>query len=184
MNGMRTRSIGPSKGGNNMPENVDFASFVEKRVDNYQNLQQEVQEPWKRDHDVAMACFEAQELLIEGHQIYEAIHRYDEAWRLRIFRKQCDYDVATEYRLKAVLSRWYAVSLKLLQNFARLEAECRDRGFDVAHAGQLRRNIEECASMLTPSEQLFDTERFAALKDAAIDEHLAGGSVEIRRLSD
>ena len=77
------------------------AMFVEKRV----ALYQEQQEAWKADHRMAMACFEVEELLVEGLQIYDSIHRFDANWKLEVFREICEYDPNVDEQIRGLFGR-------------------------------------------------------------------------------
>ena len=77
----------------------------------------EESELWKSDHELAMAFYNFQDFLEFGVGLFDSITKIDEDWRLRVLKRECDYEAGFAEALLRVYRQW-------LQACPRLKRSC------------------------------------------------------------
>jgi len=132
---------------------------------------------WKRDHKDAMACYAFQDHLQVGIEIFDSITRFDEDWRLRVFRGHVPHDASVEDEIRDAYQKWLQPCSrveKVLRKFERLFGE-------VKYAAEFRSRHAEAQGILTPDDKFFANDSLTNLRDAAIDEHRRGDTQDVSR---
>jgi hypothetical protein len=79
------------------------------------------EESWKQDHEAAMLCQDAEELLAAGIMVVQLLDRTEQAWRDRVFRGVEEYDPVGEATLRDCYRLWLAITEAVLASFQALE---------------------------------------------------------------
>lgn len=157
------------------------AEHIKRDVKNYQR---EGEEAWKLEHNQAMACFEVQELVLDGNQLFDAINRLDEGYRSLVFDKIVPYSEAMETLITNLLRQWMDSSERLLSLFSKLENDFKSRSFDFTSVEELNVNIGECKAMLQSTNNSLVNDSLVEFRDTAIDQLRAGATIEIGSFGD
>jgi len=156
--------------------NATRINIVEQKVGIYE-LETDA---WLRDHTAAVMCFDLEELLCDGISLYRSIHRLDEDWKGFVFDHPDMFDRDLDARVFSLFRKWLSSSKRTIVLFGKLKGEYEARDFDTSLVDQLQRCCREVEGIVTDSTIFFSPDRLAVLRDAAIVEHNAGGSVEMK----
>ena len=131
-------------------------------------------ETWKAQHDEAMYCLDFENWLALGVFLFERITRTDERHREITYANPDAYSAELDREIRGLYEVWSRAIPASLDRLADLES----RGFRVEKVDEYRRCCEEAVGILTPDNEFFVGDKFVALRDEAIDSHLAGGTLE------
>ena len=134
-------------------------------------------EHWKTGHTDAMACYEFEDHLQSGIEIFDSITRFDEDRRLRVLKGQIPYDASTEQQIQGLYKDWLqpsALAATILEHYESLFG-------DVKHADEFRSRYSEAKGIVTPDNEFFSDDTLVELRDAAIDEHRRGDTQDVGR---
>jgi len=146
--------------------------IAEKRVDAYSSSNAD---DWKLDHKLAMLCFDIQELMREGADIFDDLHSLENDWREDVCRGAIDYCEDFESRLTGLYERWFRASVAFLAVFDQsARSEYISRGFDAKPVQDLRGRVEKAKNFLTPDEKFFAHDATYDLAERAVQEHTEG----------
>jgi len=137
-------------------------------------------EPWKRDHLRASACWELERLIELGLGIYRALMKADELLNEEIYDDRVEDPEKVRAALDVLFQCWLKPCDKVAEDIRSFE----DDGYPVDGAAAFRKCVAEARWVLAPPEKAFSHRRMEALRDAAIDEHRAGHTVEMEELAD
>ena len=131
-------------------------------------------ETWKAQYDEAMYCLDFENWLAHGVFLFERITRMDERHREITYANPDAYSAELDREIRGLYEVWSRAIPASLDRLADLES----RGFRVEKVDEYRRCCEEAVGILTPDNEFFVGDKFVALRDEAIDSHLAGGTLE------
>lgn len=131
-------------------------------------------ESWKADHGAAMACYEFEDFLEYGIEIFESISSLDEAWRLRVFKRQVSYDADLESRIHDCYRKWLEPCADVEQVLQWFES----RFGELRRAEEFRARRREAQGILANDSEFFAGDALARLRDDAIDEHRRGEALD------
>lgn len=149
----------------------DELDIVRRDVELYLDV---VSESWRDDHEVAMACYRFQDILQRGIMLFDLLVRVDECWRKLVSDGKVSCDPNVPQILKKLLARWSEPCPEALR---RLEVFERN-GFEVAFAEEFRSRCREAQGILTPDSAFFVDDALVSLRDAALDQHRRGETIE------
>lgn len=158
----------------------EIAANVERRIAEYQREQ----EGWKADHDRAMVCFQMEDLLRFGLTQYQSLVAFDESWTAQVFREECPFDKGIQAWFVKIFSDWLKTSELVAMAFEKIRVDYRARGFSMELWDQFSGALRECRALCGAVNGIEVIDAVVALRDAAIDEHRAGKSVELRDFAD
>jgi len=131
-------------------------------------------EEWKRDHFVAMKCFEFEDFLLVGIGLFDAITDYDERHRARVLSGETEFDPEHSELIKEAY-RWWLKPCREI----RVEIEKFRKQFgEVKNSDKFLSRCREAEGLLTDDAVFFSGEDMITLRDAAIDDHRAGDTIE------
>ena len=131
-------------------------------------------ESWKARHDEAIPCLDFENWLAHGVFLFERITRMDERHREITYANPDAFSDELDREIHSLYEVWSRAIPDSLDRLAELES----RGFRVDKAEEYRRCCEEAVGILTPDNEFFVGGKLIALRDEAIDSHLAGGTLE------
>ncbi len=152
------------------------ARFLEKQLAIYE----EQPEEWKGKHDAALRCLDFETLLSFAISLAEQIHRFDESWRLMLYKGLVTANERINEVIDGSYRRWLKPRDRLLQRLEQFEKE----GFEVRGAAEFRSTCREVEGILTPDPDFFSDQALVQLRDEAIDAQHNGQTIDIRELSD
>lgn len=147
---------------------------VTKRVSKRVDLYRDEADSWKQDHQIAIACFDIQQALVEGNQLFEFLIQFDEGWQAIVFDDPAAYSDEAQQVIDNGMMIWLQSSKKIIDCALRFQCEYLDRGFDVKHIRAMEKNIAQMEMMLADQTEFFSRGNLDELRDAAIDEHRSG----------
>jgi len=155
--------------------------FIEARAGLYrQQIESESDCDLMQDHNMAMACFEMADVLLQGCGLYSSINSLDEDWRMLVFKKAIEYRPEFERRIGRLYKSWLDASVGLMRLYdERIGMEYAQRGFDVERVAELRKSIREVQGALTDDAAFFRHEPLVQLRDEAIDACRGGDALEV-----
>lgn len=127
-------------------------------------------EPWKEDHDRALACYAVEDTLSWGLLLFQGLSEEDANWHTHVLESKIPYDEAQEAELIENYRNWLEASNRLLPTIGQLE----EWGFEVRGAHEFRKKCREAHGVLTEDVVFFADEALVNLRDEAINEHRAG----------
>ena len=137
-------------------------------------LYEERPDSWKAHHAEAVYCLDFENWLAHGVFLFERITRMDERHREITYANPDAFSAELDREMSGLYEAWSKVIPESLERLAELES----RGFRVEKADEYRRCCEEVVGILTPDNDFFVGDKLVALRDEAIDSHLAGGTLE------
>jgi len=137
-------------------------------------------QPWKEAHHAAMECRDLEELLAFGAFLFRQISRVDEQWHERLFRGELCHNPDMDRDIHDLYRAWAVPSEACVAQIEHFEAG----GFTVEGAKEFRECVAEVRGVLLPDAHFFTAQALHNLRDAAIDDHQRGETVELRSLSD
>lgn len=148
-------------------------SVIERELRCYAEMARD--EPWKRNHVTAMAWLELDQLLKFGMYIYDALIELDEVWRDAVLSGHLEYCPDVQGTIRRPFDLWLEPCQKLETAIRHFE----DRGYVVDRAPDFRKRHAEAAWIVRKAADVFASDRFVALRDAALDEHAKGNTAPI-----
>lgn len=130
---------------------------------------------WKNDHDKAMECFDLEDFLLSGIRVADGLALQDEQYRSRVFSGKESFSHAYHDEFMAT----YQHLVGAFQDLLEVVKEFESRFGAVKHASEFRERLREIQGILTPDDKFFG-DGLVPLRDAAIDSHLGGETVECR----
>jgi hypothetical protein len=134
------------------------------------------------DASSAVLCFDLADSVSQGVDLFRSINQLDEDWRLMVFGEALPYDAAFENRIGKLYRFWLDTTQAVLAAYERLATTYAARGFDMRPVEALYSAVREVAGLLTDDARFFAHDQLVDLRDAAIDAHQAGHSVEMHDL--
>ena len=137
----------------------------------------EESELWKKDHELAMAFYNFQDFLEFGVGLFDSITKIDEDWRLRVLKRECDYNAGFAEAVLRVYQQWLQPCVaieEVLEYFER-------RFGRVDNAAEFRSRCREAQGIATPDGEFFVGDGLASLCDMAVDEHQKGETFDVGR---
>jgi hypothetical protein len=131
-------------------------------------------ESWKTNHDEAIHCLDFENWLAYGVFLFECITRVDERHREAAYANPDSYSEDFDREIRGLYEAWSKAIPDSLEQLAYLEK----KGFLVEKADEYRRCCEEARGILTPDNEFFVGDKLVALRDAAINSHLVGDTIE------
>ncbi len=159
---------------------LPMSTALERIRKQVQLLAEETQEPWQRDHDEALKCFEAGQWIEALNFFFDQLMLLDTKWRSEIYRGQRPHDAAFDQLLGKVVPEWVRAASDRLKAVEELERA----GYAVDGANDLRRRIADAKGMTTPDDEFFNNDKLVALRDAALEEHRRGETEAFERMDD
>ena len=127
-------------------------------------------------HQHAMDLSECEDFLQLAINAFDWLMRADLSFRKAIYRDTKNYDQEVDDALSKLLKHWQSPC-----EFAeRWAADLANRGFHVANLARFRECCRAVAGMLTSDAEFFSSEDLVHLRDAALDEHAQGKTIEYR----
>jgi hypothetical protein len=106
--------------------------------------------------------------------VYDMLIQLDEQWRAAITAKPESYDTRAHQELDKMFAEWLAAAA----TFDKLLSEFESQKLVVAHAEEFRRRLREARDAATPDSEFFNHSKLVELRDAALDEHARGETLE------
>lgn len=132
------------------------------------------QSTWTNSSDDVQLRLKVEETIALGLFVFDRITRLDEQQRAEVLRGAAPHDAATEKAIEELYRSWSASCAGTLQASAGLE----QRGFQVQGAEEFRLRFGEVRGILTPDHEFFSSKPLQDLRDAAIDEHRRGETIQ------
>ena len=101
-------------------------------------------EPWKKDHDAAMRCFEMDEVIELGNLAFRFLSYVDAAWQERVAAGKIPYTEEDDRQIGKLYETWVNITEQDLVEIEKLTRE----GFEVRGATSLIVQFEEARSLL------------------------------------
>lgn len=133
----------------------------------------------RADVPAALACFDLADLVVQGAAVLDSIHCLDHDWRFSVFEKRLVYSEAFERRIARLYQVWYETSTDVIALYDCLSSDYQKQGFNLQAVERLRSACREVAGLLTDDEAFFTHPKLVALRDAAIDAHRNGQTIEV-----
>ena len=133
-----------------------------------------IDEQWKANHLTVMACWEFGDLLLFCVEAFEHINRVDEAWREDVLSKGEPYDADIESKIGDVYRSWF----ETCRHFLDALRDFQNRQYEVEHANKFMECLQEAEDILREDSDFFSGDGLADLRDAAIDEHQRGETLD------
>ncbi len=127
-------------------------------------------EPWKVDHNRALACYDVGNDISCGLVLFQMLSEEDANWHTHVLESKIPYDEAQEAELLENYRSWLDASNRLLSKIGVLEGW----GYEVRGAKEFREKCQEALGVLTEDAVFFADEVLVNLREEAINEHRAG----------
>lgn len=127
----------------------------------------------------ARACFDLADLIVQGLAVLESIHSLDHDWRFLVYEKRLVYSEAFERRIGRLYQMWYETSADVIAVYDCISIDYQKQGFDTQPIERLRSACREVEGLLTDDEAFFKDQKLVELRDAAIDAHRNGKTIEV-----
>ncbi|MGD9648537.1 MAG: hypothetical protein AB7U73_22695 [Pirellulales bacterium] len=113
--------------------------------------------------------------LLSAHVVaYDMLIQLDEQWRAAVAAKPKSYDAPMHQELEAMFAEWLAAAERLEKALLDLEQQ----QSSVEHAAEFRRRLSEARDSATADTEFFSHSKLVELRDAALDEHARGETLE------
>lgn len=127
----------------------------------------------------ARACFDLADLIVQGLAVLESIHSLDHDWRLLVYEKRLLYSEGFERRIGRLYQMWHETSTDVLALYECVSNDYQKQGFETQPIERLRSACREIEGLLTDDEAFFKDQKLVELRDAAIDAHRNGKTIEV-----
>lgn len=146
--------------------NVEFnkLAFVQRRIDLFE---QDVEE-WKKDHDEANRCWEFEQMLKFGIEVYNLLIEVDEQVRLEIARSGREFTPKLAENLRGLFQWWLRPCERVEARLAEFEAKF--GAGEVEFAAEFRERHREARWMLASAAEAVADDKMVEARDEAIDE--------------
>jgi hypothetical protein len=131
-------------------------------------------EGWKQDHKKAIECFNLEDFLGTCVRVAEGLALMDEQYRARVFSGSEKFD---QEHHNLFMETYKFLTEAFQETLGTIEAFEKRFG-TVKNAKEFRSHLEEMKGILTPDNEFFGGGGLIPLRDAAIDSHLGGGTIE------
>ncbi len=98
----------------------------------------------------------------------------EERWRAAIAAKPESYDQRAHQELDAMFAQWLAAAEK----FDKMLTELESQKLVVEHAEGFRRRLRQARDISMADSEFFNHSKLVELRDAALDEHARGETLE------
>ncbi len=150
-----------------MTQSIRRIKKTEKEIDRFR----EDVEDWEKTEDALDEdCRAREDLIAKANFLFGRILALDEDYQEVVLTRDVAFDAGLDESIRSLLNQWFHLSRHLDKDARDVEG-----GYGVLDGVRdLRRNIRNAASILTPDDAFFRGDRLTALRDAAIDDHRAG----------
>jgi hypothetical protein len=137
-------------------------------------------EDWKVAADEPGDTRELEKTLLLGISLFINIDMIDCNWRNDLFANSAKYEPSQEQEIEGFYRRWLQPAGQILSKIAIAERS----GCEVKWADQFRRACREAQALLTSDSDFFTGDALTEKRDAAIDAHREGRTVEFHEFGE
>lgn len=130
------------------------------------------------ESNATVACFEMADLVKEGVAIFESINSLDDDSRVLVYENHIQYSASFHKRLRRLYDKWHTITASVIGLYSQLEQAYVSRGFEADPVSRLQSAYREVSGLLTDDAKFFTGDVLVELRDAAIDAHRRGETVE------